>query len=467
MHTEEKLSVKKIVGTTVATIGAIGAGFLMLRYKVAGPSEYVVRTGLGIKDISVTKKAIQWPFQKSMTINVEPVTFEISVDAMSSQRIPFRMPSVWTIGPKVDTLNLENYARLLSDKGTNSLRDTVAGVIQGETRVLTANLDLNDLFQDRENFKNQVVNKINCVISDLGLHVYNANIAELTDLNDENKFFSQQKKRALQQVDQEARVHVAEAFRRGEIGEYENKKETRQRVALLEKEAVITENERDRDIAESHKDLDVARAEYKRAIEIAKAEAEAAAAKREAELQTQVEKQRIEQEVERQRATEWATANVKAEVKIKESEGDAEAIRLKAEAELYAKQKEAEGIRATLDAQASGLQQLVSSAGGIDGLNKYLLVERNILPQLAQKQAMALQGMNPRVNVWSTSSDNSGTLSNTLTDLFKTGMPLFEGIKDQTGYDFLDSINVKQKDTKQKNKKQGVKQEVIPIKIEK
>ena len=46
-----------IVGTTVIATGL--SAFFYLRYRVAGPSEYIVRTGLGIRDLSVTKKALQ------------------------------------------------------------------------------------------------------------------------------------------------------------------------------------------------------------------------------------------------------------------------------------------------------------------------------------------------------------------------------------------------------------------------
>ena len=115
------------------------------------------------------------------------------------------MPSVWTIGPKIEPASLVNYARLLMDKGHEGMQDTVTGIIQGETRVLTAQMDLNDLFSDREKFKIEVVAKINDVIHPLGLQIYNANIAELADLDDKNRYFAEQKQRALQEVNQKAR----------------------------------------------------------------------------------------------------------------------------------------------------------------------------------------------------------------------------------------------------------------------
>jgi len=445
---------KKKIMFGVVVVGA--TSWAASRFKVAGPSQYVVRTGLGIKDISVTKKAVQWPFQTVTYISLEPVTFPIEVDAMSAQRIPFRMPSVWTIGPRNDLTALTNYARLFVDKRANGIREAVEGVIQGETRVLTANLDLNKLFSDRDQFKVLVVDKINAVVEPFGLLVYNANIAELTDLDKDNQYFSEQKRRALQRVNQEARVDVAEAIRDGVIGETMHQSSARQGAAKAEMEAKLVEYQRDREVAESLKNLEVAKAVYVRETEVARIQAKAAAEERRWDLQKAVEEKRTQQEIERRRAEEFTIASVQAEVaikqaegqalsKIKEAEGQAQATRLGAEAGLYARQMEAQGILALRQAEADGLSRLIASAGDVDGLNRYVMIRDNLLPVLAEQQAKAMQGLNPRISVWNTGSNSTGSnFSQIVGDVFRTGMPLFDGIKQQTGYDFMQSLGVKQ-----------------------
>lgn len=439
---------KKKTIKTLAKVAAVGAvcaavGFIATRYRVAGSTEYIVRTGLGIKDISITKQAFQFPFQKCKILNMEPITFDIEVDAMSKQRIPFRMPSVWTIGPRNDMTSLQNYSRLLIDKGQRGLRETVEGIIQGEARILTANMELDSLFHDRENFKNVVTSSINNILDDLGLTVYNANIAELADLDLDNRYFFEQKQRALQEVNQKARVDVAEALREGECGEKRNVTETRKKIAEYEKDAKIAENERDKEVAESEKNLEIAKAEYYREKQVALIEAKAAAEQRNWELQQNVEKLRASQEVERLRASEWTLANVKADISVREAEGVAQAVKLQADAALYAKQKEAEGILAMKNAEATGLQNMMSALGN-DGnvLSKYLLISGNQLPILAEKQAEALRGLSPKINIWNTGAQDGTTsnISKTITDLVRTGIPLFEGLKDQTGYDFLSAL---------------------------
>lgn len=441
---------KTMAQATVGLTAAVGLGaltFCAIRYRVAGPTEYIVRTGYGIKDISIDKRALQLPFQTYRRLNMEPVTFSVEVDAMSKQRIPFRMPSVWTIGPENNIEALTKYSRLLIDKGSKGFQDTVEGIIQGEARILTANMELDELFHDRESFKKTVTSSVNQILDDLGLTIYNANIAELADLDDHNQYFSEQKKRALQKVNQEARVHVAEAMKDGESGEKFNQAQTRQKVSQYEKEAKLVENDRQKEISESDKNLAVAQAIYQKEQDIATAESRAAAEQRKWELQQEVERTRKEQEVERLRATEWTAANVNAEVAIRKAEGEAAALKLRAEAELYAKQKEAEGILALREAEAKGLERLMNAAGGGEDLAKYLLISQRQLPELAEKQAEALRGLQPKVNVWSTGPQNDSLLSETLTGLFKTGMPLFEGLKSQTGYDFIGSAGIKKENS--------------------
>lgn len=436
---------------TTAGASLLGVvGFLAFRVKIAGPSEYIVKTGILIDDIMITKKTVVLPFQTASTMSITPNTLEINVDAMSAQRIPFRMPSVWTIGPKNDMKSLENYARLLMDKGPNGLNEVMNGVIQGEARVMTANMDLNELFSDRNQFKSTVVEKINQTVEPFGIAVYNANIAELSDLDRDNQFFSNQKKRALEIVNQEARVSVSEAVKDGLIGEKTNQSQARQAVAEAEKNAKLVEFERDREVAESLKTLQVAQAEYTRETQLAQIRAQAAAEESKWNLQMAVEEKRKLQELEKKRADDYTTTMVKAEINITEADGKAKSLKLESDAMLYSKLREAEGILAIRKAEAEGLAALISSAGDVDGLNRYLLIRDKQLPILAEKQAEALRGMQPRVSVWSTgpssndpSNPSNGTLSNTITDLFKTGMPLFDGIKHQTGYDFMARLGLK------------------------
>jgi flotillin len=393
---------------------------------------------LEISDIDISKKAFQLPFQTSSVINMEPGTYHSLIEAMSKEKIAFKMPTVFTIGPKDEQSFLTRYAKLLNQSSYEEVKQTINGVVQGEGRILAAGLPLEELFNSRHHFKTEVTDKINEELSKFGLVVYNANIEELSDMEG-NEYFSYLRKRALEGAINKARVDVAEQKRFGDTGEKEHEGETRQKVSQIEKEAKLVENQRQKDISESNAVLSVAQAEYDRQVRIAKAEADAAAQKKMFELQGVVEETRRKQETEKRRANELTAAKVQAEVDVMAAEGKANALRIEAEAKLYSEQKKADGIFAQREAEAQGLAKLVESAGGVDKLTQYLMVHNDILPKLAREQANALQGLNPDIHVWQTGNSGDGVkgLSGTLTDMFRTGMPLFDGIKKQTGVDFL------------------------------
>ena len=327
----------KIGAAAVIGIG-LGAA-IFSRYKVARPSEFLIRTGLGIDGLSITKKGVHWPGQKAMFVNIAPHTFSVDISALSKERIPFLMPSIWTIGPKSDIQSLSRYTTLLMDKGDHGLGEIVKGIVQGETRVLTANMKLDDLFSNREGFKVDIEKKINEIVDVLGLKVYNANVAELSDLDDKNKYFEEQKLRSLQRVNQDARVAVASAIRDGDIGEKGEQAEGRMKVSELETQAVRVENTNTLGIEESRKNLEVKKAMYTQELKIALAESEAQSMMRTLDLQKEVQEKRNLQKTAELRADLFTTAAINAEVIIKEAEARASATRISAEAELYSNLK--------------------------------------------------------------------------------------------------------------------------------
>lgn len=459
---------------TVTAIGGVGATilgtmtFMARRFYISSASQYVVRTGLFVKDVDIRKNAVRWPFQKCHMLSLEPFTIKVGISAMSNERIPFSMPSVWTLGPKDDRANLEKYAKLMMNSSSKQIEESIVGVIQGEARISTANLSLDEIFKDREKFKGEVANKIAVLLEPFGLHIYNTNIAELEDLDDHNKYFSTQKQRALQQVNERARIDVSEANKVGQIGEYENKTEARKQVAELEKTVRLVENERSMQVCQSDAKLKVAQAQYEAEANVAKIEAEATAQKRQSQLQQEIELLKQNEHTAELRAKELARTKVAAEQLVEQMKGQAEAERTKAEiavlsavkesdairiradaalyskqkaaeAALYEKQKEADGILALRLAEAEGLQRLIGSTGDVDSLNRYLTIRDGLLPKLAEHHSHAVQGMKPNINVWNTGYGNGSghTVTETLKDVIQTGMPMLEALRVQTGTDFL------------------------------
>lgn len=141
------------------------------------------------------------------------------------------------------------------------------------------------------------------------------------------------------------------------------------------------------------------------------------------EMLTEVERARALMETEKLRAVEVAKATANAEAANKE-----------ADAVLYRKRKEAEGTLALFKAQADGVQLLMESfQQNPNALLQYLMIERDLYQKLANANAQAVQGMEPKITVWNTESGGTAGYSKTIADVFKTLPPLLTTIHEQTG----------------------------------
>lgn len=308
-------SLSSFVYMTSLTLMTLGASSIWLasRYRVAAANEYLVRTGIFIEDIDISKKAFWLPYQTLTKILLEPKTIHCVIEAMSHERISFNMPTVFTVGPKDDKDALKIYAKLLQKSTPEDFEHKIRGIIQGETRMAAGKLPLDDLFNNRPHFKEQIVDKINLQLADFGLVIYNANIEELRDMKG-NEYFVFLRKKALECAVNDAKVAVAEQTKKGNLGESRHLTETRQQLAEYEKQAKLTENDRTKDIEESGTNLDVAKWEFSRQSSVA--EAKAASEKRKLELQKEVEEYRNRQVLEQLRASQFTAANVSAEVRV-------------------------------------------------------------------------------------------------------------------------------------------------------
>jgi flotillin len=83
-------------------------------YYVSEPNSYLAITGAGIEKVRIIKKAFVLPFQRVTKISITPFDFSMSLQAMTSEKLQFSLPAVFTIGPDDQTEALEKYAVLLT-----------------------------------------------------------------------------------------------------------------------------------------------------------------------------------------------------------------------------------------------------------------------------------------------------------------------------------------------------------------
>ncbi|MQM14916.1 hypothetical protein Taro_047853 [Colocasia esculenta] len=99
----------------------------------------MVITGYDIDDIKLGRKTC-------IVFDISPVNYTFEVQAMSVQKLTFLLPTVLTIGPRIDDRdNLLRYAKLISQQA-NHVKELVEGVIEGESHVLAASMTMEEIF---------------------------------------------------------------------------------------------------------------------------------------------------------------------------------------------------------------------------------------------------------------------------------------------------------------------------------
>lgn len=390
---------------------------------------------------------------------------------MTREKLQFLLPVVFTVGPDVNQRGgdtnrvayegseapedrgdaLVKYAMLLADGESKSgndgkahIENIIKGIIEGETRVLVSALTMEEIFTEREEFKRRIFRNIQSELDQFGLKIYNANVKELRDAPNSN-YFNSLSQKAHEGAINQARIDVAEAQRKGNVGEAQRVGEQNREIAKINAETAVQKTERDSEKARAEATLATRKTEYNRDVNIVQIEATRATEARDEELRKDVEVKRAQTELERLRASDVVKATILRESKQQAADAknyeeqarsnaalyseqkaaDAHAYKTKihaeaaylaaskqAEADLIRQQKEAAGI----SAMAAAYADMAHAFGGPAGLVQYLMIEKGVYTELAKANADAVRGLNPKMTIWNTGaqagsegSDASGT----------------------------------------------------------
>ncbi|KAK3001893.1 hypothetical protein RJ639_020302 [Escallonia herrerae] len=423
-------------------------------YKVAKASELLVITGAGIADIKLAKKAFIWPGQSCTVFDVTPVNYSFEVNAMSAEKLSFLLPAVFTIGPRVDEEeSLLKYAKILShhDRESHDVKELVQGIIEGETRVLAASMTMEEVFKGTKEFKEEVFGKVQLELNQFGLLIYNANIKQLVDVRG-HEYFSYLGQKIQMEAANQAKIDVAEARMKGEIGSKEREGQTVQNAAKIDAETKIIatkrqgegkkeeikvkaevqifENQKQADVAEANAELATKKASWGQQVKMAEVESDKAVAIREAELQQEVERKNALTQTEKLKAEFLSKASVEYDIK--------------ADADLYTKKREAEGLVALAEAQGIYIQTLLSAVGGnYNAFRDYLMINGGMFTDMARINADAVKGLQPKISVWTNGTSGGqiaadgaglgGVAMKEVASVYKALPPLFQTVHDQTG----------------------------------
>ncbi|XP_030462178.1 flotillin-like protein 4 [Syzygium oleosum] len=463
-------------------------------YRVARASEYLVITGVGIPDIKIVKKGWVLPGQSCTVFDVSPVNYTFEVQAMSAEKLPFVLPAVFTIGPRVDDDDsLLKYAKLISphDKLSHHVKELVQGIIEGETRVLAASMTMEEIFRGTKEFKQEVFGKVQLELNQFGLWIYNANVKQLVDVPG-HEYFSYLGQKTQMEAANQAKVDVSEARMKGEIGAKLREGQTLQNAAKIDAETKIIatqrqgegkkeeirvntqvkvyENEREAEVAEANAELAKKKAGWTKEAEVAQVEAAKSVDLREAELQMEVERMNALTRTEKLKAEFLSKASVEYETKVQEAnwelyrkqkaaeavlyqkEKEAEAQKAiaeasfytrqqQADAEFYTKKREAEALVALAQAQGTYLRTLLEALGGnYAALRDYMMINNGVFQEMAKVNAGAIQGLQPKISIWTSggeggdgSGSGTGNVMKDVAGVYRMLPPLFKTVEEQTG----------------------------------
>uniref|UniRef100_A0ACD5TNT5 Uncharacterized protein n=1 Tax=Avena sativa TaxID=4498 RepID=A0ACD5TNT5_AVESA len=457
----------------------------MASFHVTDASEYLAITGWGIDDVKLAKKAWVFAGQQCKKFCISPVNYEFEVHALSAEKLPFILPAVFTIGPKItasggaeaDKKELEAqlllYAKLIAplDTSTSHVHELVEGIIEGETRVLAADLTMEEIFKGTKTFKEKVFNKVQLELNQFGLVIYNANVKQLVDVPG-HEYFSYLGQKTQQDAANQAKVDVAEARMKGEVGAKERDGLTRQNAAKVDAETkVLSVRQMGQGLKE---ELAMKKAGWDKQAKVAEVEAAKAVAIREAELQMEVERKNAMRQTEKLKAEQLSKATVQYDTQVQQSNAQfysrqkaaeaslfeqmraADARKAQADAKffeqkmgedarLYAKHKEAESLALVGKAKTEYVASMLQALGGnYHALRDYLMIDAGMYTEMARINAGAVSGMQPKISIWTNGSGGggdgaggdqaaAGNALQQMSGLYKMLPPLLSTVHEQTG----------------------------------
>ena len=273
-------------------------------------------------------------------------------------------------------------------------------------------------------------------------------------------------RKAHEGASNQARIDVAEARMRGEIGEASKRGQTKQEISKIDAETAVLETKRKSEKASADAELTNRQTELDMGIQMNQIRARRAAEARDAELQKDVETKKAATELERLRAKDL----VKSKIARETAEQDADAAFYKsnrvADSKAYAERQEAEANyfkteqvtkaqvsrqmqeadavyhqkmreAEALKAQAEAFKHMADAFGGPQGLLQYMMLQHNVHEKLALANAKAIQGLNPKFTIWNTgAAGGEGGAADPMASIrgiMQNLPPLLTTINEQTG----------------------------------
>ena len=275
--------------------------------------------------------------------------------------------------PGID-LAMKNFLNMKEEQIVRALTDS----LQGNMREIIGTMELRVISSDRKAFGDQVQEKAQSDMNNLGIKIISCNIQKVID---ENGLINALGQDNMSKIQKEAAIAKAEAERDVAIKQAETSREANDAKVIANLEIAQKNNELALKQAELKKFEDTKAAEADAAYDIQKqiqmkqvntetVNAQIAQAEREADLrerQVAIKERELEANIRKQAEAERYATEQKAEAELAkrqkeaeasqfEQEREAEARKAQANADKFKAEQEAAGVKAKYDAEAAGIQ---------------------------------------------------------------------------------------------------------------
>lgn len=339
--------------TTIMYVSAILAVVIILtiigvlsRYRRCKPNQVLVvygKTGGEKKSAKLYHggAAFVLPIIQSYDVlSMEPMQIDCKLTgALSSQNIRVDVPTTITVAISTNPEIMQNAAERLLGMDTESTENLITDIVYGQMRLIIAEMTIEKLNSDRDEFLDKARKNIDNELNKLGLYLLNINIS---DIRDEAGYIMNLGKEAESRALNEAQANIEEQEKLGAIKIAVQQKEKETAVANTKKEQEIqiacTEKEKETIVAETKKEIALALTDKEKQIGVAQADRDRAAviAKTLTDKESAIVRSKAELEVNK------AEAERMEEVGKNKAEADKEAAIAIQDSEAQIKKAEAE-----------------------------------------------------------------------------------------------------------------------------
>ena len=147
---------------------------------------------------------------------MEPMPLEVKLgSALSLERIRVNIPAVFTVAVGGDVSYHQLAAQRLLGLSQDEISYQAREIITGQLRAVVAQMDIDQINQDRDTFNRMIEELVGKELQKIGLELVNVNITDISDAS--GKIEAQGKKAAAESIEK-ARIAEALERRKGAAG---------------------------------------------------------------------------------------------------------------------------------------------------------------------------------------------------------------------------------------------------------